>query len=163
LAESIRGGLQALPPGQYEAADALGLSYWRKTNLIILPQALRLVIPALVGQFITTFKDTSFVLIIGLYDLLGSTKAALPHPQWRAFYVEGYVLAALIYFVFTFSMSRYSLFLERRFGVGMKRSGDRMPDSDAIIKLDAVNKWYGAFHVLRDVSLQVKKGEKVVV
>lgn len=121
LAEAVRGGLQAVPRGQFEAADALGLSYWRKTRLVILPQALRVVIPPLVGQFITTFKDTSLVIIIGLYDLLSSTKVALADPQWRAFFIEGYLVAALIYFVFTFFMSRYSLFLERHLNAGTRR------------------------------------------
>ena len=121
VAETVRGGLQAIPRGQYEAADAIGLGYWRKMRLVILPQALRLVIPPLVGQFITTFKDTSLVIIIGLYDLLSSSKVALADPQWRGFYVEGYLVAALIYFVFTFSMSRYSQYLERRLGRGVQR------------------------------------------
>ncbi|HIJ38076.1 MAG TPA: amino acid ABC transporter permease [Rhodospirillaceae bacterium] len=114
LAENVRGGLQAIPVGQSDAADALGLGYWQKMRLVILPQALRLVIPPLVGQFITTFKDTSLVVVIGLYDLLSSTKMALSDPQWRAFYVEGYLVAAAIYFLFTHLMSRYSRYLERR-------------------------------------------------
>ena len=121
-AESVRGGLQAIPRGQYEAADALGLSYWQKMRMVILPQALRLVIPPLVGQFITTFKDTSLVAIIGLYDLLNAThRLALSDPTWQAFYIEAYVFAALVYFIFTFSMSRYSQFLERHFGIGLNR------------------------------------------
>ncbi len=123
LAESVRGGLQAIPKGQYEAADSLGLSYWQKMRLIILPQALRLVIPPLVGQFITTFKDTSLVVIIGLYDLLTSTRVALSSdPQWRGFFIEGYVATAILYFVFTFFMSRYSLYLERRLAAGQRRA-----------------------------------------
>jgi general L-amino acid transport system permease protein len=122
LAENVRGGLQALPKGQYEAADSIGLHYWQKMRLIILPQALRLVIPPMVGQFITTFKDTSFVVIIGLYDLLASTKAALADPEWRAFYIEGYVVAAIIYFVFSTCMSRYSQYLERRLSKGARRT-----------------------------------------
>lgn len=121
MAEIVRGGLQAVPRGQFEAADALGLSYWQKARLVILPQALRLVIPPLVGQFITTFKDTSLVIIIGLYDLLSSTKVALADPQWRPFFIEGFLVAAAIYFVFTFFMSRYSLFLERRLNIGGRR------------------------------------------
>ncbi len=121
LAEIVRGGLQAIPRGQYEAADSIGLTYWQKMRLVILPQALRLVIPPLVGQFITTFKDTSLVIIIGLYDLLASTKAALSDPQWRAFYVEGYVVAALIYFAFSYVMSQYSQYLERRLSSGVRR------------------------------------------
>jgi general L-amino acid transport system permease protein len=119
-AESMRGGLQALAKGQYEAADSLGLSYWQKMRLIILPQSLRLVIPPLVGQFITTFKDTSLVAIIGLYDLLSSTRLALNDPEWHAFYIEAYLTAAMIYFVFTFAMSRYSQYLERRFRKGTR-------------------------------------------
>ncbi|TAN44144.1 MAG: amino acid ABC transporter permease [Rhodospirillales bacterium] len=121
LAEAVRGGLQALPKGQYEAADALGLSYWQKMGLIILPQALRLVIPPIVNQFISCFKDTSLVIIIGLYDLLTTAKTALADPLWRPFYIESYVFAAFIYFLFCFFMSRYSQYLERRLNAGLKR------------------------------------------
>jgi general L-amino acid transport system permease protein len=121
VAEIVRGGLQAIPRGQYEAADSIGLTYWQKMRLVILPQALKVVIPPLVGQFITTFKDTSLVIIIGLYDLLSSTKVALSDPQWRAFYVEGYVVAALIYFIFSYLMSQYSQYLERRLSAGVRR------------------------------------------
>ena len=85
----VRGGLQALPKGQYEAADALGLSYWQKTGMIILPQALRLVIPPLVNTFIGFFKDTSLVMIIGMFDLLTAGKAALTDPAWHGFYNRG--------------------------------------------------------------------------
>jgi general L-amino acid transport system permease protein len=121
LAEVIRGGLQALPKGQYEAADALGLSYWQKTGLIILPQALRLVIPPLVNTFIGFFKDTSLVLIIGIFDLLTSGKVALAEPIWQAYSTEVYIMLALIYFCFCFSMSRYSRGLEREFGKSVRR------------------------------------------
>lgn len=121
LAEAVRGGLQAIPQGQYEAADALGLGYWRKTLLVILPQALRISIPPMVNQFISTFKDTSLVTIIGLYDLLTTAKAALADPAWRPFYVESYVFAAAIYFVFCFFMSRYSQYIERDVAVGVRR------------------------------------------
>lgn len=114
IAEAVRGGLQAIPPGQYEAADALGLGYWQKTALIILPQALRISIPPMVNQFISTFKDTSLVIIIGLYDLLTTAKTALVDPPWRPYYVEAYTFAALIYWGFCYFMSRYSQFLERR-------------------------------------------------
>lgn len=112
LAEVIRGGLQALPKGQYEAADALGLSYWHKTGFIILPQALTLVIPPLVNTFIGFFKDTSLVLIIGIFDLLTAGKTAIVEPAWQGFGVEVYVFIAVIYFVFCFAMSRYSQNLE---------------------------------------------------
>ncbi|MFO1188463.1 MAG: amino acid ABC transporter permease [Alphaproteobacteria bacterium] len=121
LAEAIRGGLQAIPRGQYEAADVLALGYWQKIRLVILPQALRLVIPPVVNQFISCFKDTSLVVIIGLFDLLTAAKVALTDPSWRPFYVESYVFAALIYFVFCYFMSRYSQHLERALGAGMRR------------------------------------------
>jgi len=112
LAEVIRGGLQAVPRGQHEAADALGLSYWRKNRLIILPQAIRHVIPPLVNTFIAFFKDTSLVLIIGIFDLLNTAKTAIVDPVWQQFSVEVYIFIALIYFAFCFAMSRYSKSLE---------------------------------------------------
>ncbi|MDF3073902.1 MAG: amino acid transporter permease [Alphaproteobacteria bacterium] len=113
LAEVIRGGLQAIPKGQYEAADALGLSYRLKTQMIILPQALRLVIPPLVNTFIGFFKDTSLVYIIGIYDLLTAGESAVKDPAWRGFANETYLFLAAVYFIFCFSMSRYSQYLER--------------------------------------------------
>jgi general L-amino acid transport system permease protein len=113
LAEVVRGGLQALPKGQAEAADALGLSYWKKTAFIILPQALRLVIPPLVNTFIGFFKDTSLVLIIGLFDLLTMGKVALSDPPWQSFSTEVYIGLAVIYIAFCFAMSTYSRSLER--------------------------------------------------
>ena len=113
LAEVVRGGLQALPNGQAEAADALGLSYWKKTSFIILPQALRLVIPPLVNTFIGFFKDTSLVLIIGLFDLLTMGKVALSDPPWQSFSTEVYLGLAVIYIAFCFAMSKYSRSLER--------------------------------------------------
>src|SRR4051812_18239015 len=112
-AEVARGGLQALPKGQAEAADALGLSYWKKTGLIILPQALRLVIPPLVNTFIGSFKDTSLVLIIGLFDLLTMGKVAISDPAWMSFSSEVYIFLAVIYIAFCFAMSTYSRRLER--------------------------------------------------
>jgi general L-amino acid transport system permease protein len=113
LAEVVRGGLQALPKGQSEAADALGLSYWKKTAFIILPQALRLVIPPLVNTFIGSFKDTTLVLIIGLFDLLTMGKVALSDPPWQSFSSEIYMFLAVIYIAFCFAMSKYSRGLER--------------------------------------------------
>ncbi len=113
LAEVVRGGLQALPKGQTEAADALGLTYWQKTGFIILPQALRLVIPPLVNTFIGFFKDTSLVLIIGIFDLLTMGKVALSDPPWQSFSTEVYVFLAFIYILFCYGMSRYSRGLER--------------------------------------------------
>lgn len=121
LAEAVRGGLQAVPRGQFEAADALGLGYWKKTRLIILPQALKVAIPPIVNQFISMFKDTSLVIIIGLFDLLTTAKTVLSDPPWRPFYVEAYLFAALIYWGFCFFMSRYSLFIERRLDTGRTR------------------------------------------
>jgi general L-amino acid transport system permease protein len=112
LAEVIRGGLQAIPSGQHDAADALGLSYWRKNALVILPQAIRHVIPPLVNTFLAFFKDTSLVLIIGIFDLLTTAKTAIVDPAWQSFSVEVYLFVALIYFVFSFAMSRYSRRLE---------------------------------------------------
>src|SRR5258708_4310953 len=122
LAEVIRGGLQAIPKGQIEAADALGLGYWQRTRLIVLPQALALVIPPLVNTFIGTFKDTTLVIIIGLFDLLGTVTAALSDANWRGTSVEAYVFTAAIYFCFCFFMSRYSLMLEREFNQGRRRA-----------------------------------------
>ena len=113
LAEVVRGGLQSLPKGQGEAADALGLGYWQKTLLIIVPQALRAVIPALVNTFIGFFKDTSLVLIIGLLDLLTAGKLATVEPAWQGFSVEVLIAVGVIYFLFCYSMSRYSRRLER--------------------------------------------------
>jgi general L-amino acid transport system permease protein len=118
LAEVVRGGLQAVPQGQYEAADAMGLSYWRKTLLIVLPQALRVAIPPLVNTFIGLFKDTSLVVIIGLFDLLTSIKVALGEPAWNGFGVEAYIFASIVYFTFCFAMSQYSQNLERELARG---------------------------------------------
>ena len=112
LAEVVRGGLQAVPRGQHEAAEALGLSYWQKNALIVLPQAIRHVIPPLVNTFIAFFKDTSLVLIIGIFDLLTTAKTAIIDPAWQAFSVEVFIFVAVIYFVFCFAMSRYSRHLE---------------------------------------------------
>ena len=112
LAEVVRAGLQSRPKGQYEAADAMGLSYWQKTGFIILPQALRMVIPPLVNTFIGFFKDTSLVLIIGIFDLLTAGKTAIVEPAWQGFGVEVYITIVLIYFVFCFAMSKYSQSLE---------------------------------------------------
>jgi general L-amino acid transport system permease protein len=112
LAEVMRGGLQAVPRGQHEAADALGLSYWQKNGLIILPQAIRHVIPPLVNTFLAFFKDTSLVLIIGIFDLLTTAKTAIVDPAWQSFSVEVYLFVGSIYFAFCFAISRYSRRLE---------------------------------------------------
>jgi len=112
MAEVIRGGLQAIPKGQYEAADALGLSYYSKMRKIILPQALKIVIPPTVNTAIGIFKDTSLVIIIALFDLMNTTKSSLTDPLWLGFSREAYLFVALIYFFFCFTMSRYSKKLE---------------------------------------------------
>ncbi|MEH2485220.1 amino acid ABC transporter permease [Bradyrhizobium sp. AZCC 2230] len=115
-AENLRGGLAAVPRGQGEAASALGLSWWKTTSLIVLPQALRHVIPAIVNSFISLFKDTSLVSIVALFDLLGSLRASFADPVWTtpstAF--TGFAFIGIIYFIFCFGMSRYSLFVEHR-------------------------------------------------
>ena len=121
IAEVVRGGLQAIPKGQYEAAAAMGLGYWRMMGLVILPQALKLVIPGIVNTFIALFKDTSLVIIIGLFDLLNSIKQATTDPAWLGMATEGYVFAALVYWIFCFGMSRYSMRLERKLDTGHKR------------------------------------------
>ncbi len=121
LAEVVRGGLQALPRGQYEAADALGLNYFGKTVFIILPQALRLVIPPLVNTFIGFFKDTSLVLIIGIFDLLLAGKMVLALPAWQAYSTEMYIVLGAIYFLFCYVMARYSRGLERELSRGVRR------------------------------------------
>jgi general L-amino acid transport system permease protein len=115
-AEVIRGGLQAIPRGQAEAASALGLSYWKTTGLIVMPQALRHVIPGLVNSFIALFKDTSLVSIVALFDLLGQLRASFADPVWSTptTLFTGFAFTGIIYFVFCFGMSRYSLFVEHR-------------------------------------------------
>ncbi|WP_370629068.1 amino acid ABC transporter permease [Chromohalobacter israelensis] len=118
MAEVVRGGLQAIPSGQEEAGKALGLGYWQRMGLIVLPQALKLVIPGIVNTFIALFKDTSLVLIIGLFDLLAIIRAGLTDSDWLGFATEGYVFAALVFWVFCFSMSRYSQYIERRLQTG---------------------------------------------
>ena len=122
MAEVIRGGLQAIGRGQYEAASAVGLGYWQSMRLIILPQALKVVIPGIVNSFIAGFKDTSLVLIIGIFDLLGMIQQSFTDPNWASPVTPatGFVVAAVIYWIFCFSMSRYSQFIERRLNTGRK-------------------------------------------
>jgi general L-amino acid transport system permease protein len=114
LAEVVRGGLQAIPRGQYEAAAALGLGYWGRNLFIVLPQALRIAVPPLVNTFIGFFKDTSLVLIIGLFDLLSTLKLSLNDPAWAGSGLEAYLFAAAVYFLFCSAMSLYSRRFERR-------------------------------------------------
>jgi general L-amino acid transport system permease protein len=123
MAEVVRGGLQAIPRGQYEAATALGLGYWRTMIFIILPQALRLVIPGIVNSFIALFKDTTLVLIVAIFDLLGQLRAAFSDPNWATpvTLVTGFAFAGMIYFAISFAMSRYALYTESRLSTGVTR------------------------------------------
>ena len=122
MAEVIRGGLQAIPKGQIEAAATLGLSYWQTQAKIVLPQALAMVVPSIMNNFISTFKDTSLVTIVSLYELTGALSLALnSDSDWRPFKIEGYLFIAMIYFVFCFSMSRYSIWVEKQVNKGKQR------------------------------------------
>ncbi|MGD9894524.1 MAG: amino acid ABC transporter permease [Dehalococcoidia bacterium] len=123
MAEVVRGGLQAIPKGQYEGAQALGLAFWQMMNLVVLPQALKLVIPGIVNTFIGLFKDTTLVLIIGLFDLLGQVQSSFTDPTWASPYQShtGYLFAACVFWIFCFGMSRYSMFMERRLDTGHKK------------------------------------------
>jgi general L-amino acid transport system permease protein len=114
-AEVIRGGIQSVPHGQLEAAQSLGMGYWLTQTKVVLPQAFRVVVPPLVNSFIALFKDTSLVTIVSLFELFGSLRLALSDPEWRPFYVEGFLFVALIYWVFCSAMSRYARGLERDF------------------------------------------------
>ncbi|WP_310619616.1 amino acid ABC transporter permease [Flexibacterium corallicola] len=118
MAEVIRGGLAALPKGQYEAADALGLTYWQSMRLIILPQALKISIPGIVNTFIGLFKDTTLVAIIGLEDPLGIINPIRADSNWNGIVVELYAFVAVFFFIACFSMSRYSMYLERKLNTG---------------------------------------------
>ncbi|GGN19590.1 MULTISPECIES: amino acid ABC transporter permease [Marinomonas] len=122
MAEVIRGGLQAIPKGQYEAADAMGLTYWQSMILVILPQALKLVIPGIVNTFIGLFKDTTLVYIVGMFDLLGRIQAANHDANWLGTTVEGYAFAGFVYWIICFGMSRYSMAIERKLETGHKRN-----------------------------------------
>jgi general L-amino acid transport system permease protein len=118
LAEVIRGGLQAIPKGQTEAADAMGLRYWQSMRLIVLPQALKISIPGIVNTFIGLFKDTTLVVIIGLLDPLGIGRASLSDTKWQGLSTEVYVFIALFFFICCFGMSRYSIYLEKKLHTG---------------------------------------------
>ncbi|MBN9257565.1 MULTISPECIES: amino acid ABC transporter permease [unclassified Mesorhizobium] len=123
MAEVVRGGLQAIPKGQYEGADSLGLGYWQKMGLIVLPQALKLVIPGIVNTFIGMFKDTSLVLIISMFDLLGVVKQNFADANWATPQTakSGLVFAAFVFWLFCFGMSRYSMFTERRLDTSYRK------------------------------------------
>ncbi len=121
IAEVIRGGLQAIPKGQFEAADSLGLKYWSAMRLIVLPQALKISIPGIVNTFIGLYKDTTLVIVIGLLDPLGIGRASLADIKWGGLAEEVYVFIAIFFFLCCFSMSRYSLYLEKKLHTGHKR------------------------------------------
>ena len=118
----MRGGLQAVPKGQFEAADSLGLGYWQTQRLIVLPQALSMVVPSIMNTFISLFKDTSLVTIVSLYELTGALALALNSDvQWRPFKLEAYFFITLIYFTGCFAMSRYSLWVEKQLAASKAR------------------------------------------
>lgn len=123
MAEVVRGGLQAIPKGQYEGAMSVGLGYWQMMRFIILPQALRIVIPGIVNTFIGLFKDTTLVFIVGLFDFLRTIEASLVDPTWATPVTRntGYAFAAIFYFIFCWGMSRYSVSIEKRLAAGQKR------------------------------------------
>ncbi|WP_395020116.1 amino acid ABC transporter permease [Dongia sp.] len=121
MAEVVRGGLQALPKGQYEGAMAMGLGYWQMMRLIILPQALRIAIPGIVNNFISLAQDTTLVAIVGLYDFLNIVRAGSRDTNWLGTEIEGYAFCALVYWVFCFAMSRYSMYLELKLHTGHKK------------------------------------------
>jgi general L-amino acid transport system permease protein len=123
MAEVVRGGLQSIPRGQYEAANALGLGYWRTMSAVILPQALGLVVPGIVNNFIGLFKDTTLVLIVAIFDLLGQLRASFSDPNWATpvTLYTGFAFAGIVYFICCFAMSRYALFVERRVSIAGRR------------------------------------------
>jgi general L-amino acid transport system permease protein len=123
MAEIVRGGLQAIPKGQYEGADSLGLGYWQKMGLIVLPQALKMVIPNIVSSFISLLKDTSLVYIIGMFDLLGVVRQNFSDANWASAQTPktGLIFAAFVFWIICFSMSRYSQFVERRLDTSHKK------------------------------------------
>ncbi len=123
MAEVVRGGLQAIPKGQYEGASSLGLGFWQSMRLVVMPQALKIVIPGIVNTFIGLFKDTTLVLIIGLLDLLGMIQSAIADPTWsiRSVPSTGYAFVAIVFWCFCYSMARYSRYLEEKLHTGHKR------------------------------------------
>ncbi|HMS81303.1 MAG TPA: amino acid ABC transporter permease [Burkholderiaceae bacterium] len=122
LAEAVRGGLQAVPKGQYEAAEALGLPYWRAMGLVILPQALRISIPPIVNSFISLFKDTSLVVIISIFDFAYAVKKSVETDiSWKKYFIEAFLFSILVYWIFCYAMSKYSQWLEKDLARGQRR------------------------------------------
>ena len=120
IAEVVRGGLQGVDAGQSEAAKALGLGYWKTMIFVVLPQALKISIPGIVNTFIGLFKDTTLVIIVGMFDLLGVGRAALANKKWIGLSNEVYIFIAVVFFIFCYAMSRYSLYLEKKLKTGRK-------------------------------------------
>jgi len=118
MAEVVRGGLQAIPKGQYEGAQAMGLGYWQTMRLIILPQALRITVPAMVNNFVSLLQDTTLVSMVGLYDFLNIVKVGSRDSNWVGTEMSGYVFCVIVFWICCFSMSRYSMYLERRLHTG---------------------------------------------
>jgi general L-amino acid transport system permease protein len=121
MAEAVRGALQSIPPGQFDAAAALGLGYWRAMRLVILPQVMRRAIPNVINIFIQILKDSTLVLIVGVYDLLGMVQLAVSDPKWMGHATEGFVFAGVVFFAVCFTISRLSLLVERRLARGEGR------------------------------------------
>ena len=115
VAEVIRGGLQALPRGQYDAAKSLGMGYWKMHILVILPQALKLVIPGIANTFLALVKDTPLIFVVGLLEIVGMLNLAKTNPEWLGFAMEGYVFASVLFFIICYAMSKYSYNLEQKY------------------------------------------------
>ena len=163
--------MQAIPRGQYEGAQALGLGYWKMMGLIILPQALRITIPNIVNSNIALFKDTTLVFIVGIFDFLRTIEVARIDPKWATPVTSttGYAFAAIFYFVCCWMMSRYARGVERRLATGYKRRGtvtamhrqqgaamSMTPRCRRRVEIVGMHKWFGDFHVLRDINLTVR-------
>ena len=179
MAEVVRGGLQAMPRGQYEGAMSLGLGYWQMMAFIILPQALRIVIPGIVNNFISLFKDTTLVAIVGIFDLIRTIEASRVDPVWAAPTISytGYAFAA--HLLLPLLLGHVALFARdgasprsRPKTVTIMATSDRSADqarrrrgrsAQPAVEIVGMHKWYGEFHVLRDINLTVRRGERIVV
>ena len=165
----MRGGLQALPRGQIEAAASLGLSYWQTARKVVLPQSLRLVVPAIMNTFIGTFKDTSLVTIVSLYDLTGALQLALGRLRLAQVLPRGQLFVAAIYFVFCFAMSRYSQWIERHLNTGTRRKLGR-PTEAPMQATEPIIEFAQGQQVVRAASTccatstsRSRRGERIVI
>ncbi len=168
MAEVVRGGLAAIPAGQYHAARALGLSYWRTMGLVVLPQALRVTLPNIVSIFIGLFKDTTLVFVVGIFDFLGTVEAARGDPKWAAPNIDGHRLRLRRCVLFCLLLRHVAL--RPRRGAPFDPVAEcrqeavmNLPENQAAIEIAGLNKWYGEFHVLRDIDLTVARGERIVI